>query len=58
MKKKTFYFSNNWLYLQRKRKKKREKKWVRKLFRKREEKGALNNLTLEIKLANRESFLR
>ena len=41
-----------------KKKKKREKKWVRELFRKREEKGALNNLTLEIKLANRESFLR
>ena len=38
--------------------KKRKKKWVRELFRKREEKGAFNNLTQEIKLANREPFLR
>ena len=41
-----------------KKKKKKRKKWVRELFRKREEKGAFNNLTQEIKLANRESFLR
>ena len=38
--------------------KKRKKKWVRELFRKREEKGAFNNLTQEIKLANREPFSR
>ena len=38
--------------------KKRKKKWVRELFRKREEKGAFNNLTQEIKLVNREPFLR
>ena len=39
-------------------KKKRETKWVRELFRKREQKGAFNNLTQEIKLVSRESFLR
>ena len=39
-------------------KNKKRKKWVRELFHKREEKGAFNNLTQEIKLANRESFLR
>ena len=37
---------------------KKKKKWVLELFRKREKKGAFNNLTQEIKLANRESFLR
>ena len=39
-------------------KKKKRKKWVRELFREQEEKGAFNNLTQEIKLANKESVLR
>ena len=38
-------------------KKKKWKKWVRELFRKREEKGAFDNLTQKKELANRESFL-
>ena len=41
-----------------KKKKRKRKKWVRELFRKREEKGAFNNLIQEIKVANRESFFR
>ena len=41
-----------------KRRKKKKKKWVRELFRKREEKGAFNNLIQKMKLANRESFFR
>ena len=39
-------------------KKKKRNKWVLELIRKGEEKGAFNNLTQEIKLANRESFFR
>ena len=42
-----------------KKKKRRKRKiWVRELFRKREEKGAFNNLTQEMKLADRECFFR
>ena len=41
-----------------KKKKKKREKWVRELFRKREEKGAFKNLIQEIKVANRESFFR
>ena len=41
-----------------KKKERKRKKWVRKLFRKREEKGAFNNLVHEMKLAERESFFR
>ena len=36
----------------------KKKKWIRELFRKREEKGAFNNLVQEMKLADRESFFR
>ena len=45
------------LFKIKKRKKRKRKISVRELFRKREEKGAFNNLIQEIKLANRESFL-
>ena len=39
-------------------KKEKKKKWERELFRKREEKEALNNLIQKMKLADRESFFR
>ena len=38
--------------------KEKKKKWVQELFRKWEEKGALNNLIQKMKLTNRKSFLR
>ena len=38
-------------------KKGKRKKWVRELFRKREENGGFNNLIQEMKLADTESFL-
>ena len=41
-----------------KKKKRKRKKWARELLRKREEKGANNNLIQEIKLASRESFFK
>ena len=46
------------LFKMKKKKERKRKKWVRELFRKREEKGAFNNLVQEMKLADRESFLR
>ena len=46
------------LFKMKKKKKRKRKKWVRELFRKREEKGAFNNLVQEMKLADRESFFR
>ena len=36
----------------------KKKKWIRELFRKREEKGAFNNLVQEMKLGDRESIFR
>ena len=39
-------------------KKGKRKKWVRELFRKREENGGFNNLIQEIKLVDTESFFR
>ena len=44
------------LFKMKKKKERKRKKWVRELFRKREEKGAFNNLVQEMKLADRESF--
>ena len=41
-----------------KNKRRKRKKWVQELFRKREEKGAFNNLIQKMKLADRESFFR
>ena len=46
------------LFKMKKKKKRKRKKCVRELVRKREEKEAIDNLIHEIKLANRESFLR
>ena len=46
------------LFKMKKKKRKKRKKWVQELFRKREEKGAFNNLIQKMKLANRESFFR
>ena len=46
------------LFKMKKKKKRKRKKCVRELCRKREEKGAFNNLIQEIKLADRESFFR
>ena len=46
------------LFKMKKKKERKRKKWVRELFRKREEKGAFNNLVQEMKLADRESFFR
>ena len=45
------------LFKIKKKKRRKIKIWVRELFRKREEKGAFNNLIQKIKLADRESFL-
>ena len=45
------------LFKMKKKKERKRKKWVRELFRKREEKGAFNNLVQEMKLADREFFL-
>ena len=41
-----------------KKKSRKRKKWERELFRKREKKGAFNNLIQKMKLADRESFFR
>ena len=41
------------LFKMKKKKRRKRKKWVRKLFRKREEKGAFNNLIQKMKLADR-----
>ena len=46
------------LFKMKKKKERKRKKWVRELFRNREEKGAFNNLVQEMKLADRESFFR
>ena len=46
------------LFKMKNKKERKRKKWVRELFRKREEKGAFNNLVQEMKLAYRESFFR
>ena len=46
------------LFKMKKKKKRKRKKRVRELFRKREEKGAFNNLIQKMKLADRESFFR
>ena len=46
------------LFKMKNKKERTRKKWVRELFRKREEKGAFNNLVQEMKLAYRESFFR
>ena len=46
------------LFKMKKKKERKRKKWVRELFRKREEKGAFNNLVQEMKLTDRESFFR
>ena len=46
------------LFKMKNKKERKRKKWVRELFRKREEKGAFNNLVQEMKLADRESFSR
>ena len=45
------------LFKMKKKERRKRNKWVRELFRKREEKGAFNNLIQKMKLANRESFL-
>ena len=46
------------LFKMKQKKRRKRKKWVRELFRKREEKGAFNNLIQKIKLADRQSFFR
>ena len=46
------------LFKMKKKKRRKRKKLERKLFRKREEKGAFNNLIQKMKLADRESFFR
>ena len=46
------------LFKMKNKKERKRKKWVRELFRKREEKWAFNNLVQEMKLADRESFSR
>ena len=46
------------LFKMKKKKRRKRKKWERELFRKREEKGAFNNLIQKMKLADRESFFR
>ena len=46
------------LFKMKKKKERKRKKWVRELFRKREEKGAFNNLVQEMKLGDRESIFR
>ena len=46
------------LFKMKKKKRRKRKIWVRELFRKREEKGAFNNLMQKMKLVDRESFLR
>ena len=46
------------LFKMKKKKRRKRKIWVRELFRKREEKGAFNNLIQKMKLADRESFFR
>ena len=46
------------LFKMKKKKRRKRKKWVRELFRKQEEKGALNNLIQKLELANWESFFR
>ena len=46
------------LFKMKKKKRRKRKKWVRELFRKREEKRAFNNLIRKMKLADRESFFR
>ena len=46
------------LFKMKKKKERKRKKLVRELFRKREEKGAFNNLVQEMKLADRESIFR
>ena len=46
------------LFKMRKKKRRKREKWEKELFRKREEKGAFNNLIQKIKLADRESFFR
>ena len=44
------------LFIMQKKKRRKRKIWVRELFRKREEKGAFNNLIQKMKLADGESF--
>ena len=46
------------LFKMKKKKRRKRKIWVRELFRKREEKGAFNNLIQKMKPAERESFFR
>ena len=46
------------LFKTKKKKRRKSKKWVQKLFHKREEKGTFNNLIQKMKLADRESFFR
>ena len=46
------------LFKMKKKKMRKRKIWVQELFRKREEKGAFNNLIQKMKLADRESFFR
>ena len=46
------------LFKMKKKKRRKRNIWVRELFRKREEKGAFNNLMQKMKLVDRESFLR
>ena len=46
------------LFKMKKKKNRKRKKCVQKLFRKREKKGAFNNLIQEMKLADWESFLK
>ena len=45
------------LFKMKKKERRKRNKWVRELFRKREEKGASNNLIQKMNLADRESFL-
>ena len=46
------------LFKRKKKKRRKRKIWVLELFRKREEKGAFNNLIQKMELADRESFFR
>ena len=46
------------LFKMKKKKRRKRKKWERELSRKREEKGAFNNLIQKMKLADRAPFFR
>ena len=49
-------FATSGLFKLKKKKRRKRKKWVRELFRKREEKEAFNNLIQKMKLADRVLF--